>query len=60
MIRFLSLLKSTENKLPRRKQRGIKSQSQQFPSRQTAGNLPAEIKNSGKGKKGLQAWHASL
>jgi len=32
------------NKLPRRKQRGIKSQSQQFPSRQAAGNLPAEIK----------------
>jgi len=33
------------NKLLRRKQRGIKSQSQQFPSRQAAGNLPAEIKN---------------
>ena len=34
---------SDKNKLPRRKQRGIQSKSQLFPSRQAAGNLPVEI-----------------
>ena len=41
---ILSTKNTDFNKLPRRKQRGIKSQSQQLPSRQAAGNLPAEIK----------------
>ncbi len=33
------------NKLPRRKQRGIQSKTQLFPSRQVAGYLPGKNKN---------------